>query len=85
MFVANHQAWLDVAFVAICIGWRNYRIVAKKELGKVPILGKSIRIGNHVMVDRTDRRSQLETLKRGISTLQVEFSVVFWLWPTADY
>lgn len=69
MFVANHCSWMDIPFVGITVGWRNYKLVSKKELSIVPILGTSIRVGGHIMVDRTDRRSQIKTLKQGISYL----------------
>lgn len=60
---------MDIPFLGATIGWRNYKIVAKKELEKVPILGKAITVGNHVKVDRSDRRSQLQTLKTGMQFL----------------
>jgi len=71
MFVANHNSWMDIPFLGGTIGWRNYKLVSKAELGKVPILGKSIKVGGHVMLDRTDRKSQVKTLKRGIQYLKV--------------
>ena len=52
------------------MGWRNYKIVSKKELGRVPILGTAIYAGGHIMVDRVDRRSQIRTLKQGINYLK---------------
>lgn len=70
MFVANHNSWMDIPFMGATIGWRNYKIVAKQELQKVPILGKGIKVGGHVMVNRTDRRSQLMTLKTGMQLLE---------------
>ena len=70
MFVANHCSWMDIPFLGATVGWRNYKLVSKKELGIVPILGTSIKIGGHIMVDRTDRRSQLKTLKQGINYLK---------------
>ena len=70
MFVANHCSWMDIPFLGSTVGWRNYKIVAKKELGAVPILGTAIRAGGHIMVDRSDRRSQLNTLKQGINYLK---------------
>ena len=70
MFVANHCSWMDIPFLGATIGWRNYKMVSKKELGIVPILGTSIRVGGHIMVDRSDRRSQLKTLKQGIDYLK---------------
>jgi 1-acyl-sn-glycerol-3-phosphate acyltransferase len=71
MIVANHNSWLDIPFLGATIGWKNYKLVSKKELGKVPILGKSIKVGGHIMVDRSDRKSQLKTLKTGINYLKV--------------
>lgn len=70
MFVANHNSWMDIPFVGSTLGWRNYKLISKAELGKVPILGRSIRVGGHVMVDRTNRRSQIMTLKNGMKWLQ---------------
>ena len=71
MFVANHNSWLDIPFIGHTIGWRNYKLVSKAELGKVPILGKSIKIGGHLMLDRTDRKSQLATVRQGMDLLKV--------------
>lgn len=70
MFVANHNSWMDIPFIGHCIGWRNYKIIAKKELGKVPILGKAIRVAGNIMVDRGDKRSGLKALKAGIQYLK---------------
>lgn len=70
MFVANHCSWMDIPFLGATVGWRNYKLVSKKELGVVPILGDAIRVGGNIMVDRTDRKSQLMTLKQGINYLK---------------
>lgn len=71
MFVANHNSWMDIPFTGLAVGWRNYKLVSKKELGIVPILGTAIRVGGNIMVDRLDRRSQIKTLKQGINYLKV--------------
>lgn len=70
MFVANHCSWMDIPYLGAVMGWRNYKIVSKKELGVVPILGTALRSGGHIMVDRDDRRSQIRTLKQGIAYLK---------------
>jgi len=70
MFIANHCSWMDIPFLGATMGWRNYKIVSKKELGIVPILGTAIRAGGHIMIDRVDRRSQVRTLKQGIGYLK---------------
>jgi len=69
MFIANHNSWMDIPFLCSTIGWRNYKIVAKKELLKVPILGSAVAIAGNVVVDRRDRRSQIQTLRSGIKWL----------------
>lgn len=71
MFVGNHNSWMDIPFIGATIGWRNYKFVAKKELEKVPILGKAIMCAKNVCVDRSDRRSQIQTLKAGMNWLKV--------------
>lgn len=70
MFVSNHNSWMDIPFIGHAIGWHNYKFVAKKELEKVPILGKAIKVANNVLVDRSNRRSQLLTLKQGMKWLK---------------
>eukprot|EP00816_Leptocylindrus_hargravesii_P011856 CAMPEP_0196823190 /NCGR_PEP_ID=MMETSP1362-20130617/86482_1 /TAXON_ID=163516 /ORGANISM="Leptocylindrus danicus, Strain CCMP1856" /LENGTH=314 /DNA_ID=CAMNT_0042202981 /DNA_START=27 /DNA_END=971 /DNA_ORIENTATION=- len=70
MFVANHNSWMDIPFLGASIGWRNYKMVAKQELTKVPILGPCMTIAGHVLLSRKDRRSQLNTLKTGIDWLK---------------
>ena len=70
MYVANHTSWMDIPFVVKAIGWRNYKIIAKKELTKVPILSRCLRASQHVLLDRSNRRSQLETYKKGVSWLE---------------
>ena len=78
MLVANHNAWMDIPFIGITTGWRNYKMVSKIELGKVPILGRAIKVGGHVMVDRSNRKSQLLTLKSGMGLLKVsKLSCIF--------
>lgn len=70
MFVANHNSWMDIPFMGTTIGWKNYKLISKAELAKVPILGRSIKVGGHVMVDRTSRKSQIMTLKSGMQLLK---------------
>ena len=70
MFVANHSSWMDIYFVAVSIGWKNYKMIAKKELLKVPFLSKSLKVAKHILLDRTDRKSQFQTYKKGVQYLK---------------
>ena len=40
------------------------------QLEKVPILGFGLIMGQHVVIDRSNRRSQINTLKSGIACLK---------------
>jgi len=70
MFVANHCSWMDIPFVGVNVGWRNYKMIAKQELLKVPILSKSLTVAGHVMLDRSSRRSQFNAYKKGVQYLK---------------
>eukprot|EP00980_Cylindrotheca_fusiformis_P025337 scaffold13478_cov132-Cylindrotheca_fusiformis.AAC.30 len=70
MFVANHSSWMDIYFVGISIGWHNYKMIAKKELLKVPFLSKSLKVAKHILLDRSDFKSQLKTYKAGVKYLK---------------
>ncbi|KAL7533075.1 hypothetical protein ACHAXR_005026, partial [Thalassiosira sp. AJA248-18] len=70
MYVANHCSWMDIPFVCRVFRFLNYKIIAKAELNKVPILGRSLQVGGHVTLDRTNRRSQMLAYKAGMQWLK---------------
>ncbi|GMH80539.1 hypothetical protein TrVE_jg5253 [Triparma verrucosa] len=71
MYVANHCSWMDIPYIAMSIGIRkNYKIIAKSELLKVPILGEAISVGENITVDRSSRKSQVKTYKDGLRWLK---------------
>lgn len=70
MYVANHASWMDIPYVSRVFGWLNYKMIAKAELLKVPILGKAIKVGGHIFLDRTNRKSQMMAYKQGVQTLK---------------
>ena len=51
IFVSNHCSNLD-PLVIVLVTPRDVRIIAKKELSKIPILATALRLGNFVFVDR---------------------------------
>jgi len=75
VFVSNHQSFFDIlALMAVLPG--TYRFVAKKELGKIPIFGGSLRAANHILIDRQRQQSAFgsyqkaaERVKAGASAL----------------
>jgi len=56
------------SFFRVCHRMAQYNL-NKKELEKVPILGKAIMVGGNVCVDRTNRKSSMLALKQGMKWL----------------
>jgi len=74
IYLSNHTSYLDIPGVCLTVK-RQIRILAKKELLKIPILGWIIGRAS-VMVDRSSNESRLKSLdhlkdvlRRGISIL----------------
>lgn len=74
IFVSNHTSFLDGPAVRLMIPG-EFRPLAKKELGKIPVLGWIVRSAC-IIVDRGDHNSRkkslaklVEVLNRGISPL----------------
>src|SRR5947207_9776676 len=79
IFMSNHVSNIDPPLLLPRIPGRT-SVMAKQELFKIPILGKAMRLGSLVPVNRGDRdagiaavRAAVEVVKRGIHmTIYVE-------------
>lgn len=69
LYVANHASWLDIPVLCTVLD-PVFKFIAKGELRKVPCIGQQLEGGNHILIDREDRRSQLRTFKEGIAWLK---------------
>ncbi|KAL3769383.1 hypothetical protein ACHAWU_008792, partial [Discostella pseudostelligera] len=69
LFVANHASFLDIA-VLCCVLDPVFKFIAKDSLMKFPGVGRQLVGGEHVLIDRTDKRSQLRTFKQAITYLK---------------
>mmetsp|Transcript_11204 Transcript_11204/g.26924 ORF Transcript_11204/g.26924 Transcript_11204/m.26924 type:complete len:350 (-) Transcript_11204:69-1118(-) len=69
LFVANHASWLDIPVLCTVLD-PVFKFIAKGELAKVPCIGHQLSGGQHILIDREDRRSQLKTFKEGINWLK---------------
>jgi len=74
-FAANHQSWIDIPslFAALPL---PVLFLAKRELARVPFLGRYIERMGMVFVDRADRRQAVETVGRATARLREGWSVV---------
>jgi len=69
LYVANHASWIDIPIVCTVLD-PVFKFIAKSELNGVPCIGQQLVGGNHIMIDRDDRRSQLRAFKEGVNYLK---------------
>jgi len=62
VIVMNHQSLLDILLSFIL--FYPSKMIAKKVLGRIPFLGWNLVMSGHLLVDRTDRKSQFEAIRR---------------------
>ena len=67
--VSNHQSWFDVLALFATFP-TSLRFVAKEELRSVPVFGKAILRCGHIAIDRSNRRSAIESLRRAARRLR---------------
>jgi 1-acyl-sn-glycerol-3-phosphate acyltransferase len=60
--MANHRSQLDPVAMGVAVLPRYTRWVAKKELRRVPILGKALELSGQIFIDRGNRSSALNAL-----------------------
>jgi 1-acyl-sn-glycerol-3-phosphate acyltransferase len=77
IYASNHSSMFDIwALFATLPG--SVRFVAKRELFKIPVLGRAMLAAGHIPIDRTARKSAFEaydeaarTIQRGTSSIVV--------------
>jgi 1-acyl-sn-glycerol-3-phosphate acyltransferase len=68
LVMSNHQSLYDIPVLFHVIG-PNLRMVAKKELFRVPVFGKAIALGGFISIDRADRSAAIASLDAAKSLL----------------
>lgn len=69
LFLANHQSYCDPPALFVSIP-RNVRLILKKELRKLPLLGLIMEMGGFVFIDRSDRVQSIGGMKQAVRQLQ---------------
>jgi 1-acyl-sn-glycerol-3-phosphate acyltransferase len=75
VFVSNHQSWFDIFLLAGLIP-TQVRFVSKKELMRIPILGRAMLSAGHIFIDRQNRQKAFgayddaaEAIRKGMSAI----------------
>lgn len=76
IFMSNHRSQLDPLAVIAALPDFQLRWVAKKELVDVPIFGWALQGGGHIIIDRSDHRQAIATLRAAREQMLAGVSVV---------
>ena len=75
LYVSNHQSYLDIPILVHVLN-QPLGFVAKKELRKVPIIGKWIYFTESVFIDRKNIRQSLRAINDASKKIQDQHSMV---------
>lgn len=74
VFIANHQGAFDIWLIYGYLG-RNFKWLMKKELEKIPLVGKACKKANHIFVERGNAAKMKEMYDSARRILQSGMSV----------
>jgi 1-acyl-sn-glycerol-3-phosphate acyltransferase len=78
VLMSNHASFLDIPSVIRAFPY-SVRMVAKKEMGAVPVFGHALRQIGTIIVDRSDTKKSIAELNKGKAILNNNVSV--WIAP----
>ncbi len=75
VFVANHQSVFDIFLI---YGWlpNKFKWIMKKEIKKIPLVGKACEYAGHIFLDRTNKRAAARSIELAAKKLTNGVSVV---------
>jgi len=79
VYMSNHQSHMDIPVLYATVPSPSLRMVAKTELFRIPAFGRAMRAAEFVEVDRADRESAVDSLRRAGEILASGVSV--WIAP----
>jgi len=68
IFLANHQSYCDPPALVLAIPL-DVRLILKKELRRLPVIGFILQLGGFVFIDRKDRKQAIEAMKQAVRQL----------------
>jgi 1-acyl-sn-glycerol-3-phosphate acyltransferase len=76
VFMSNHRSQFDILAVAAALGDFQLRWVAKKELLHVPFFGFALRHTGHIIIDRSNQRQAVASLRAAREKMATGISVM---------
>ena len=75
LYVSNHQGLFDILVLLGYLG-KPVGFIAKKEIQRIPIINKWMKLIYCVFMDRKDRRQSVQAIREGIRNLKSGYSMV---------
>ncbi|MBT8364993.1 MAG: 1-acyl-sn-glycerol-3-phosphate acyltransferase [Deltaproteobacteria bacterium] len=75
IYMSNHQSNFDIPVLLACLPVQ-FRWLAKAELFKIPLFGRSMRGAGYVKIDRFNRESAFESINEAAAKMQNGVSVM---------
>ncbi|HLR51577.1 MAG TPA: lysophospholipid acyltransferase family protein [Candidatus Avamphibacillus sp.] len=75
LYVSNHQGLFDILVLLGYLG-KPVGFIAKKEIQRIPIINKWMKLIYCVFMDRKDRRQSVQAIREGIRNLKAGYSMV---------
>ncbi|MBI1994637.1 MAG: 1-acyl-sn-glycerol-3-phosphate acyltransferase, partial [Deltaproteobacteria bacterium] len=75
IFMPNHASFLDILLAFAYIP-HNFRIITKKEIFRIPLMGWALRRSRQIPMDRANPRKGLASLKQAFNLLREGISIV---------
>jgi 1-acyl-sn-glycerol-3-phosphate acyltransferase len=69
VYASNHTSMFDIWALAATLPGST-RFVAKRELGRIPVLGLAMRRAGHILIDRFNRARAFEAYARAAETIR---------------
>ncbi len=67
VFVVNHQSFYDIPLLFKYLAPWQFKFVAKKSLFDFPVFGHAMTAGNHISIDRHNRRQGMRDIQNAIN------------------
>jgi len=75
VYCPNHSSFLDI-FVLSAYLPRYVKYISKIEILRIPLIGWAMQFARHIPLRRSDRKSQMETFREAVASLQAGNSLV---------
>ncbi|MEM9492294.1 MAG: lysophospholipid acyltransferase family protein [Myxococcota bacterium] len=79
VYMSNHQSHMDIPVLYSVVPARSLRMVGKKELFRVPLWGRAMRVAGFVEIDRQNRSKAIASLDQAVG--QVRDGTSIWIAP----